>query len=156
MASWRKDVASMGAGPTTSFLTFSNYWPLNWFSFGGFPGGSVCKNLATMRETCVGSLGREDPWRREQRPTPVFWPGEIHGVYSSWGCRESGMTEQLSLLLSKKYLCPICDGWCSVLTCLQLVVWANRSENMINLFFKIQVFIETFFLKKWSIVWLLW
>ena len=58
------------------------------------------------------------------------------------------MTEQLSLLLSKKYLCPICDGWCSVLTCLQLVVWANRSENMINLFFKIQVFIETFFIEE--------
>ena len=20
------------------------------------------------------------PWRREQLPTPVFWPGEIHGL----------------------------------------------------------------------------
>ena len=22
-------------------------------------------------------------------PTPVFWPGEFHGLYSPWGCRES-------------------------------------------------------------------
>ena len=21
------------------------------------------------------------PWRREQIPTPVFWPGEFHGLY---------------------------------------------------------------------------
>ena len=23
------------------------------------------------------------PWRRERLPTPVFWPGEFHGLYSS-------------------------------------------------------------------------
>ena len=22
------------------------------------------------------------PWRKEQLPTPVFWPGEFHGLYS--------------------------------------------------------------------------
>ena len=27
------------------------------------------------------------PWRRERLPTPVFWPGEVHGLYSPWGCR---------------------------------------------------------------------
>ena len=37
-------------------------------------------------------------WRREQLPTPVFWPGEFHGLYSPWGRKES-MTEQLSLSL---------------------------------------------------------
>ena len=31
-------------------------------------------------------------WRREQLPTPIFWPGEFHGQrrlvgYSLWGCR---------------------------------------------------------------------
>ena len=25
------------------------------------------------------------PWRREWLPTPVFWPGEFHGLYSPWG-----------------------------------------------------------------------
>ena len=27
------------------------------------------------------------PWRREQLPTPVFWPGEVHGLYSLCRCR---------------------------------------------------------------------
>ena len=38
------------------------------------------------------------PWRRERLPTPVFWPGEFHGLYSPWGCKESDTTEHLSLL----------------------------------------------------------
>ena len=29
------------------------------------------------------------PWRRERLPTPVFWPGEFHGLYSPWGSKES-------------------------------------------------------------------
>ena len=33
------------------------------------------------------------PWRREQLPTPVFWPGEFHGLYSPWGLKELDMTE---------------------------------------------------------------
>ena len=37
------------------------------------------------------------PWRREQLPTPVFWPGEFHGLYSPRGRKESDMTEQVSL-----------------------------------------------------------
>ena len=45
---------------------------------------------------------RKIPWRRKQQPTPVIFPGEYHGQrslagYSPWGCKESGMTEQLSL-----------------------------------------------------------
>ena len=39
-------------------------------------------------------------WRRERLPTPVFWPGEFHGQYSPWGCKQSDTTEQLSLLLA--------------------------------------------------------
>ena len=37
------------------------------------------------------------PWRRERLPTPVFWPGESHGLYSPWSRKESDTTEQLSL-----------------------------------------------------------
>ena len=37
------------------------------------------------------------PWRRERLPTPVFWPGESHGLYSSWVCKQLDRTEQLSL-----------------------------------------------------------
>ena len=39
------------------------------------------------------------PWRRERLPTPVFWPGEFHGLHSPWGFKELGMAEELSLSL---------------------------------------------------------
>ena len=48
----------------------------------------LVKNLPAMWETWVGKI----PWRREQLSTPVFWPGEFHGLYSPWGHKESDMT----------------------------------------------------------------
>ena len=33
------------------------------------------------------------PWRRERLPTPVFWPGQFHGLYSTWRCNELDTTE---------------------------------------------------------------
>ena len=57
----------------------------------------LLKNLPAMRETLVRSLGWEDPQRRERLPIPVFWPGEFHGLYRTWGHKESDTTEQLSL-----------------------------------------------------------
>ena len=49
----------------------------------------LVKNLPAMWETWVQSLGWEIPWRRQRLPTPVFWPGEFHGLYSPWGSKES-------------------------------------------------------------------
>ena len=57
----------------------------------------LVKNLTAMQETWVRSLVQKIPWRRERLPTPVFWPGEFHGVYSPWGRKESDMTEWLSV-----------------------------------------------------------
>ena len=39
-------------------------------------------------------------WRREQLPTPVFWPGKFYGQrslagHNPWGHKELDMTEQL-------------------------------------------------------------
>ena len=42
-------------------------------------------------------------WKREWLPTPVFWPGEFHRLYSSCGRKQLDMTEWLSLSLS--YVC---------------------------------------------------
>ena len=64
----------------------------------GFPCGSAGKESA-CNEGDLGSipgLGRF-PWRKERLPTSVFWPREIHGLYSPWGPKESDTTEQLSL-----------------------------------------------------------
>ena len=44
----------------------------------------LVKNLPAMWETWVWSLDGKVPWRREQLPTPVFWPGEFHGLYRPW------------------------------------------------------------------------
>ena len=63
-----------------------------------FPCGSPGKE-STCHAGYLGSisgLGRF-PWRRERLPTPVFWLGEFHGLYSPWGHKESDTTEQLSL-----------------------------------------------------------
>ena len=38
------------------------------------------------------------PWRRERLPTPVFWPGEFHELYSPQSDKKSDTTEQLLLL----------------------------------------------------------
>ena len=50
------------------------------------------------------------PWRRERLPTPVFWPGEFHGLYSPWGPKESDTTERFSLhfTFTIKSLCYCC------------------------------------------------
>ena len=56
------------------------------------------KRLPTMQETQIQSLGWEDLWRRKWQPTQVFLPGKSHlwrslVGYSSWGHKESDMTE---------------------------------------------------------------
>ena len=59
----------------------------------------LVKNPPVMRETWVWSLGWEDPLEKEKLPTPVFWLGEFHGLYSQRGHKESDTTERLSLVL---------------------------------------------------------
>ena len=53
----------------------------------------LVKNPPAMRETWVQPLGWEDPLEKGRLPTPVFWPGELHGLYSPWGHKESDATE---------------------------------------------------------------
>ena len=38
------------------------------------------KNPPAMQVTWVQSLVGKIPWRREWLCTPVFWPGEFHGL----------------------------------------------------------------------------
>ena len=48
----------------------------------GFPGGPAGKKSACN----AGDLGLiwvgKIPWRKERLPSPVFWPGEFHGLCS--------------------------------------------------------------------------
>ena len=62
----------------------------------GFPGDSDSEELACNAEDLGLIPGlRRFPWRRERLPTPVFWPGEFHGLHSPWGREESDTTERL-------------------------------------------------------------
>ena len=45
----------------------------------------LCLVLLQLLHPRAGKI----PWRRGWLPTPVFWPGEFHGLYSPWCCRES-------------------------------------------------------------------
>jgi len=63
----------------------------------GFPGSSGGKESACNVEEL-----RKIPWRRERLSTPVFWPGEFHGLYSPWAHKKLEVTEPISL---HKVLC---------------------------------------------------
>ena len=71
-----------------------------WLHLCMVPKGSLVvqlvKNLPAIWETWVQSLGWEDPLEKEKA---LFLPEEFQGLYSPWGCKETDMTEQLSLSL---------------------------------------------------------
>ena len=60
---------------------------------GGFPGGSLVKNLPVVQKTQFDPWVGKIPWRRKWQSTPVFLPGKIpmHGVP-----KELDMTGQLN------------------------------------------------------------
>ena len=68
----------------------------------------LVQNLPVMKEIWVRSWVGKIPWERERLPTPVFWPREFYGLYSSWDFKESDKTVQHSALSSNinwAYLC---------------------------------------------------
>ena len=66
----------------------------------GFP----CDSTGEESAYNAGDLGLISGLGRERLPTPVFQPGEFHGLYSPWGRKESDTTERLSLSVSVLYL----------------------------------------------------
>ena len=74
-----------------SFL-YSSISPMNICST--FPDSSVGKESAcNFRRPWFDSWVGKIPWRRKRLLTPIFWPGEFHELYSSWGHKERDMTE---------------------------------------------------------------
>ena len=63
----------------------------------GFPGGSAVKNLPTMQETWVQSLGWEDTLEKERATYSSIFAWRIPWIeylvgYSPWGCKESDIS----------------------------------------------------------------
>ena len=52
---------------------------------GGFPNGSVVKNLPASKRCGFDPWVEMIPWRREWQSTPVFLPGKSHGQRSLMG-----------------------------------------------------------------------
>ena len=51
------------------------------------------------------------PWRRERLPTPVFWPGEFHGLYTVHGGKLTfTFTLSVHILMNKKLF----QFWCNL------------------------------------------
>ena len=61
----------------------------------GFPDSSVGKESACNAGDLgsIPGLGRSPRGGKERLPTPAFWPGEFHGLYSPRGHKESDMIE---------------------------------------------------------------
>ena len=70
------------------------------------PVAQLVKNPPAMWETWFDPWVEKIPWRRERLPTPEFWPGEFHGLYSPWGHSQTWLsnfhfTNRCSLLYIK-------------------------------------------------------
>ena len=78
----------------------------------GFPDSSVGKESACNAGDPSLFWVRKICWRRDRLPTPEFWPGRFHGLYSPWGWKESDMTEWLSLKFENIFtlLSQLIDG----------------------------------------------
>ena len=68
----------------------------------------MMKNLPSMPETWVWSLGQEDLLEKEMatHPSILAWKipwTEEPGGYSPWGHKESDTTERLTLSLSRSF-----------------------------------------------------
>ena len=82
----------------------------------GFPCGSA--GMLSLQWRCgfdpwVGKI----PWRRERLPTPVFWPGEFHGLYK--------YTDKVSLKPRQVFLIILTDS----------AYWDNNMNLNLNFFF---------------------
>ena len=81
----------------------------------------LVKDPPAMQETWFRSLGWEDPLEKGKATHSSFWPRELHGLYSSWGHKESDTTEQLSLSLLSLLSLMSSGTWARYFRCLALV-----------------------------------
>ena len=89
-------------GPLNSSNAISSLHPIITLVIYMRASGTVAqlvKNLPAMQDTWVQFLGWGDPLEKERLLSPVFCPGEFHGLYSSWDRKQLDMTQWISLSL---------------------------------------------------------
>ena len=118
------------------------------------PGSAGKKSACNAGDLGLIPGSGRSPGKGKRLPTPVFWPGEFHGLYRPWGHKESDTTELLSLsqteeedaLKQKKQGCAFAEPGTMVLKRLwphsgQMLLWnhvgfENRYlENSMDLLF---------------------
>ena len=72
----------------------------------------LVKNPPAMQETCFGSLGREDPWRKDRLPTPVFlgFPGSSVGKESTYNAGDVSLILELGISAGEGNGYPLQDS----------------------------------------------
>ena len=89
---WTGEPGRLQSMGLQSWKQLSNYTELHTYPV-------WASQVALMVKNPSANAGQmQIPWRRLQRPTPVFLPGESHGQrswvgYSPWGCKDSDTTE---------------------------------------------------------------
>ena len=85
-------------------FSFKDLWNIRPEDVLGSPGGANGKEPAYQcrrhKKHRFNPWVRKIPWRRKWQPSPVFLPGKSHEQkstvgYSSWGHKESDMTEHM-------------------------------------------------------------
>ena len=93
----------------------------------------LVKNPPAVQETLVQFLGWEDPLEKGCLPTPAFWPGESHRLYSPWGRKELDTTEWFALSL-------LFITFTSCIAGKLFTVWATREATTL---LKLNYFLRT-------------
>ena len=79
---------------------------MRYFAYRGLPWWLSGEESSALQETRVQALGWKDPLEKEMTTQSSILAWRFHGQgilvgYSPWGCKESDMTERLSLSLYK-------------------------------------------------------
>ena len=123
------------------------FFPLIPVTLLNLPGGSDDKVCLQCERPRLNPWVRKISWRRKWQPTLVFLPGKSHGwrslVGSTWGCKESDMTERLHFhflftvlahggvvnitLKSSTWACTVERAW-SYLPCVCTLLGSQQSS----------------------------
>ena len=72
--------------------------------------------LPAMRETWIWCLHWKGLLEKEKLTTPVFWPGEFHGLYSPWGLKDE-LGSRIKNLQKEKRLLLLLSSFSRVQLC---------------------------------------
>ena len=116
-----------------------------WLLLMGFPGSSTGKESTCSVGNWFSSWVRKIYWRRDRLPTPVFWPGEFHGLYiyivHEVSKSQTWLSDSLSLITHVLLSLPMwgthvetsAEGYTNICSCNYPINWRNSTKREFNL-----------------------